>query len=128
MKLTREPAGGVAVRAVGAGRIRIGDTDWDRPVALTEAAVLGEWAPTPITELATEHFHAVIATEPEVIVLGTGSRGRFVPRELVFAFARRSIGFEAMDTAAAARTFNVLAGEGRKVAAVLYPPTGGDEG
>jgi uncharacterized protein len=39
---------------------------------------------------------------------------------LLFAFARRGIGLESMDTAAAARTFNVLSGEARQVAAVLY--------
>ena len=38
----------------------------------------------------------------------------------MFAFARRGVGFEVMDTRAAARTFNVLAGENRRVAAVLY--------
>jgi uncharacterized protein len=44
----------------------------------------------------------------------------FPPRELVFALARRGIGLEFMDTPAAARTYNVLASEGRQVAAVLY--------
>ena len=53
-------------------------------------------------------------------MVGTGKDGEFPPRELMFAFARRGVGLELMDTAAAARTFNVLAGEGRHVAAVLY--------
>ena len=53
-------------------------------------------------------------------MLGTGASNVFPPRELVFAMARRQVGFETMDTAAAARTFNVLAGEGRRVAALLY--------
>ena len=44
----------------------------------------------------------------------------FPPRELTFALARRRVGLEIMDTAAAARTFNVLAGDGRRVTAVLY--------
>ena len=51
---------------------------------------------------------------------GTGSANVFAPRDLIFAFARRGVGLEVMDTAAAARTFTVLANEGRKVAAVLY--------
>jgi uncharacterized protein len=59
-------------------------------------------------------------TNPELIILGTGPTNVFPPRELVFALARRGIGLECMDTAAAARTFNVLSGEGRSVAAVLY--------
>ena len=59
-------------------------------------------------------------SDPEIIVLGTGQSNIFAPRELVFAMARRGVGFEVMNSAAAARTFNVLAGEGRRVAAVLY--------
>ena len=57
---------------------------------------------------------------PELVIVGTGAKAEFPPRELTFAFARRGVGLQVMDTAAAARTFNVLAGEGRRVAAVLY--------
>jgi uncharacterized protein len=39
----------------------------------------------------------------------------------MFAMARSGIGLEIMDTPAAARTFNVLLGEGRSVTALLYP-------
>ena len=53
-------------------------------------------------------------------MIGTGWAPARPPRELTFAFARKGIGLEVMDTAAAARTFNVLANEGRRVAAVLY--------
>ena len=69
-----------------------------------------------------EDFSTLLENKPEVIVLGTGKSMVFAPRELVFAMARRQVGFEVMDTAAAARTYNVLAGEGRQVAAVLYLP------
>lgn len=122
MRFTREQSGPVVIRAVDSGAIRIGETIYDRPVALTADRVLGPWEATPITKLAPDDFHRLLELEPEVIVLGTGAAGQFAPRELVFALARRSIGFEVMDSAAAARTFNVLASEGRKVAAVLYPP------
>ena len=122
MRFTRERPGTVSIRAVTDGAIRVGETIYETPVALTGERVLGAWEPTPIAELVAEHFRELLAEAPEVIVLGTGAAGQFAPRELVFALARRSIGFEVMDSAAAARTFNVLAGEGRKVAAVLYPP------
>ena len=62
----------------------------------------------------------VLDADPEVIVLGTGRAQQFPPRQLVFAMARRGIGLETMETRSAASTFNVLAGEGRRVAAVLY--------
>ena len=76
-----------------------------------------------VAELGEDHFDAVLATQPEIVLLGTGPTNIFPPRELTFAFARKGIGLEVMDTAAAARTFNVLANEGRRVAAVLYLAT-----
>ena len=67
-----------------------------------------------------EHLMGLMEAEIDIILLGTGSANVFPPRDLVFAMARRGIGFEIMDTPAAARTFNLLAGDGRRVAAVLY--------
>lgn len=62
----------------------------------------------------------LLETGPELIVLGTGNKYILPPRDLVFALARRGVGLEVMDTPAAARTFNVLISESRRVAAVLY--------
>jgi uncharacterized protein len=121
VRFTREQPGTVSIRAIGDGEIRIGEAIYTSPVALTAEAVLGGWTATAIADLEAAHFSELIAREPELIVLGTGATSQFPPRELVFALARQAIGFEAMNSAAAARTFNVLASEGRKVAAVLYP-------
>lgn len=92
----------------------------EESIVLAPDAVLHAWHNTPVEELAENDFERVFAEQPEIVVLGTGAAHTFPPREIMFAFARRSIGFEVMDTAAAARTFNVLANEGRKVIAVLY--------
>ena len=108
------------IRSVSETSIRINDDDFTGSVALTSENLLGGWVDTPIADLVESHFESVLATAPEIVVLGTGATNIFPPRELTFAFARKGIGFEAMDTAAAARTFNVLANEGRKVAVVLY--------
>ncbi len=74
----------------------------------------------PIAGLKDTDFEALLEMGPEIILLGTGRSNVFPPRELMFAFARRRVGLECMDTAAAARTFNVLTAEGRQIAAVLY--------
>lgn len=87
---------------------------------MTPSAVITGWEPVPVGELEEAHFDVLLEHAPELVLLGTGSTSVFPPRELVFAFARRGIGLESMDTRAAARTFNVLAGEGRQVGAVLY--------
>ena len=55
-----------------------------------------------------------------VLLLGTGARQRFPSPRLAAELAALGIGVEVMDSAAACRTYNVLAAEGRQVAAALY--------
>jgi uncharacterized protein len=108
------------IRSVSDDGIIIGETKYQSTVAITSDEVFDTWCDKAVTALQCDDFADVLATEPEIVILGTGQSNIFAPRELVFAFARRSVGLEVMDSKAAARTFNVLAGEGRKVAAVLY--------
>jgi uncharacterized protein len=120
LKFTRESPATIMIRSVNADGILIGDELHTQTIGVFVDSVFDDWEHKKITELVVDDFAPLLALEPEVIVLGTGATNIFPPRDLVFAMARRQIGFEFMDTAAAARTFNVLAGEGRKVAAVLY--------
>ncbi|MFQ5609218.1 MAG: Mth938-like domain-containing protein [Woeseiaceae bacterium] len=120
MKFTREKTTAVMIRNVSDGAICIGDDSFTSAVALTSEAILGSWHDAPVAELTGDHFAVLLESEPELVVLGTGSETVFAPRELVFAFARLGVGLEVMNTPAAARTFNVLAGDGRRIAAVLY--------
>jgi uncharacterized protein len=61
----------------------------------------------------------ILALKPEVVLLGTGARANFPPQHVLAEFLKRGIGLETMDNAAAARTFNVLVGEGREAVAVF---------
>ena len=56
------------------------------------------------------------------VLLGTGERQVFPPAAAMAAGLRRGVGIEVMTNAAAARTFNVLASEGRKVVAGFILP------
>jgi len=108
------------IRRITDDAIVIGERSFTATVALTPEGLLEGFAPPPIEQLAEAHIETLLATDPELVVLGTGRRNVFPPRELTFAFARRRVGLEVMDTAAAARTINVLLGEGRRLAAILY--------
>jgi len=59
---------------------------------------------------------------PEVVLIGTGSQHSFPPAKALIPLLEAGIGYEIMDTAAASRTYNVLAGEGRRVVAGLILP------
>ena len=119
LKFTRELPGTLTIHSVGTDGVRIGDQIWSQSVAITPDEIVADWNHKPLSDLTADDFSAFAEYGPELVLLGTGATSEFAPRELMFDFARRGVGFEVMDTAAAARTFNVLAGEGRRVAAVL---------
>ena len=120
MKFTLDTPAPLMIRTVSRQGIGIGEETYAHAIALTSPGEVEAWVEKPIVDLTIEDFEALLATSPELIVLGTGERYQFAPRELSFTLARRGIGLEVMDTAAAARTFNILAAENRLVAAVLY--------
>ena len=104
----------------------------DRPAALlvrgqrwTGTVVLQtRGAPTPLLDttfddLAESHFRALLALEPDVVLVGSGARQRFAHPRLYSALTTAQIGVDFMDTAAACRTYNILAGEDRAVVALL---------
>lgn len=59
--------------------------------------------------------------EVDVLLLGTGRSIARAPAALTAALGPLGIGVEAMDSPAAARTYNVLLSEGRRIAAALLP-------
>lgn len=86
--------------------------------------VLPEVAPTawPVASFDTltlEHFAQIAAAEPDVVILGTGRKQRFVHPKLSAALTSRRVGIECMDNQAACRTYNILMAERRKVALAL---------
>lgn len=78
-----------------------------------------EWPPQSFAALEAAHFEAILEFRPEIVLLGTGSALRFPHPRLTEALIRAHIGVEVMDTPAACRTYNILASEGRRVAAAL---------
>jgi uncharacterized protein len=82
----------------------------------------GEVRPWPVDELAAltpAHFEQVLQLKPELVIFGSGARLQFIAPALYRALIDARIGMETMDTAAAARTYNVLASEGRSVVGAL---------
>lgn len=84
-------------------------------------------SPTQIELLPVQTLHdlddgiwsKVIATTPEVLLIGTGETHRFAPPAQLSRLYQANIGVECMNSRAAARTYNVLMNEGRKVLAII---------
>jgi len=81
---------------------------------------LETWEAESFEALAPEHLHTLLDFKPEIVILGTGERLRFPPPHLARILAEAAVGFEAMDTKAACRTYNILMGEGRQVVAAIF--------
>lgn len=80
--------------------------------------VISGWA-EDLSSLNAAHFDAVVMRAPEIVLLGTGQRQHFPSPALYQGLLAARIGVEIMATSAACRTYNILAGEGRRVAAAL---------
>ena len=106
------------VTAYGPGFIEINKVRHTSAVLLTPERV-DPWAVASFEALAEPDFERLRALNPDVALLGTGSRQRFPHPRLSRALNEARIGLEVMTTAAACRTYNILMAEGRKVAAAL---------
>jgi len=107
------------LRHADAASVTIVDRRIVRSVALSASRVIEDLSARNVSDLDAAAIAAILSLEPEVVLLGTGSRAIFPAPALLAEFLRRGIGVETMDNAAAARTFNVLAGEGRQAVAVF---------
>ena len=118
MKFHLSTASGNVVTGSGPGWVRVGAREYRTSLVLT-ADTISDWAPAGFDALAEDDFARLLGLEPDVVVLGTGASIRFPHPRLTRALTEARVGIEVMDTAAACRTFNVLAAEGRRVVAAL---------
>jgi len=120
MKFTLDrPGTPHVVRGYAPGHLRIGEREYARSVIVSAATLIDDWRPQHVGELTAADLERALALKPEVLLLGSGARQVFPARELLVQLYDARIGFEVMDTGAACRTYNVLVGEGRAVAAAL---------
>ena len=79
------------------------------------------WSVTDASALGAGDFAAIGREDPrpELVLVGTGTQLLPLKSELRFVFSTFGASVEAMATGSAARTYNILLGEGRRVAAAL---------
>ena len=109
------------ITSYGPGYFAIGDRIVRQGIIIRADGTVAPWPPVVFSDLDEERVRLILAHEPEVALLGTGARQRFPAPGLLRPFVESGLGLEVMDTAAACRTFNVLASESREVVAALLP-------
>lgn len=103
----------------GEGFVLVNQQRFERSLIVLPDQLIAEWEPRSFETLLEAHFAQLAALNVEIVLLGTGKTLRFPAPRITAPLARNRVGFEAMDSFAAARTYNILMGEGRRVAAAL---------
>ncbi len=119
MKLHAEQGSGNYIQSVQGTTVVISGTTYTGHLIVSPERIITGWQPRPLESLTIDDFAAALELEPELILFGTGTVHRFAGNRLVTGIMGRGVGFEVMATAAACRTYNVLAGEDRRVVAAL---------
>ena len=107
------------ITAYDASGVEINAVRFDHSLVVLPESAPVRWPVDAFDALTTEHFAQIDAFAPDVVILGTGARQRFIHPKLTAALTTRRIGVECMDNQAACRTYNILMAEGRKVALAL---------
>lgn len=107
------------VRKADAHAVVVVDRPFTASLILTRGKVIDDWAITDIAAMTPEHVEPILALKPDVVLLGTGARQVFPSQAVLAAFLQHGVGVETMDNAAAARTWDILASEGRNVVAAF---------
>jgi uncharacterized protein len=107
------------LRGAGGDSARVNDLVLHRSFIVAPDRLLEAWPVRDVASLSLADLEPALAMKPEVLVIGTGAGQGFPPPETLAACLARGVGLEAMTNAAAARTYAVLAAEGRRVVAAF---------
>ncbi|MBB5877218.1 MULTISPECIES: Mth938-like domain-containing protein [Xanthomonas] len=117
MQLTQDlPDYAYALRMADGRQAKVNDRLLTRSFILAPDTLVEDWQALPAGDLQPQHLQPLLELNPALVILGTGERQVFPAAAVMALFLTRGIGIEVMNNAAAARTYNVLAAEGRRVA------------
>ncbi len=144
MKLQTETNSAMnTVTAYGPGYVDINQHRFEHAIAFGPLGEISRWAAQNPTDISTdlllaaarismskpdpmafldsnEEPEAIVTGErPEVLLVGTGAKQVLLGHHIIAPILKIGIGVECMSTEAAARTYNILMAEGRRVIAAL---------
>lgn len=119
MKLQPDRVDTLSIQAHGPGWVQIAGQRHETSLVVNAAGSWNPWPCQALADLTAEHFAPLATLQPELVIFGSGRKLRFVSPSVLRPLIEAGIGVDTMDTMAAARTYNILAGEGRRVVAAL---------
>lgn len=109
-----------ALDAIGPESIRQRQEVLTRSAIITPTRLVRDWAPQSFEDLLPHHMKILVELTPEIVLLGSGNSLLWPDETVVAPLADAGIAYEIMNTAAACRTYNILMGDGRRVATALF--------
>jgi len=109
------------VRSYGEGAVVVGEQRLTRPFIIFPDRLVLDWSAAALHSIGPVQAAALCASGTLIVLLGAGAETQLAPAPLRSLFRERGIALECMNLGAACRTYNILAGEGRPVAAGLFP-------
>lgn len=122
MKLQPDRMEVQSVTGYGPGWLAIQGEKIHTSLLITSAGLRRPLSARSPQALLASDFAALAELPVELVIYGSGARLQFPPAAWLAPLMAKRIGLETMDTEAACRTYNILAGEGRDVAALLLLP------
>jgi len=119
MKIQPDTFDGQMITGYGPGWVSVNGERILHSVAIGARGQRQEWHCHEFAALSASHFTQLAELDADLVIFGSGNRLRFPRPEWLQALVEKRIGVETMDTAAACRTYNILAGEGRNVIVAL---------
>jgi len=119
MKLQPDSFDVQAISGYGPGWVGVNGEKITHSVIVASTGERIEWKASRFEDLGPEHFEQLASVGAEVALFGSGGRIRFPRPAWLKPLIDAHVGLETMDTAAACRTYNILAQEGRRVAVAL---------
>ncbi len=118
----RLAAGTLLFTAYDDAYLQVNQNRYTAGLCIHQGSIIADWAPQRLRDVRIEHLTPLTEPAPEVLILGTGRLTAFPDADILDYMAERHIGFECMDSRSAARTYNILVGEGRTVSAAILLP------
>ena len=127
MKLQPDRLDAQSILGYGPGWVGLGSNGVaekiERSIVIGSRGEKFDWNCARFEDLTETHFALLAETRPELVIFGSGALLRFPRPAFMRLLMQKHIGVETMDTLAACRTYNILAGEGRQVIAALLIET-----
>jgi uncharacterized protein len=126
VKLHSDPLSSLnTITGYGDGYIEVNKTEYAHAVVFGPEGAVTRWSPAAVEDIDAAAIAELVDLGskplPEVLLIGTGIKQRFLAPALLRPLLKAGVGVEMMDSQAASRTYNILMAEDRRVVVALLP-------